>query len=166
MQGRHRQDLHQQPVGTGVLAIQPHNLDVLVRHQTKDFDDRLARQRLFGITTGRCTIVREIGGNVEIRLGVFRLLALTVVALLLVAQQFVQRIEAAFAVADLDALLEFELVRQHAHAAAVKADAPQHLQRDVEKALVVHRLGQFEVTEIARIGFVVQVSETRIIDAA
>mmetsp|Transcript_2096 Transcript_2096/g.4946 ORF Transcript_2096/g.4946 Transcript_2096/m.4946 type:complete len:419 (-) Transcript_2096:402-1658(-) len=168
VQGWHRQDLHQQPIGAGVGRVQTQNFHILLLHGLKDLDRLGSAQKLFRVTTGGTTaiLVRILGFDVQSDLGEFRLGSLAVLATLDVAQQVVEGVHALSAFLDFRGHLHLVLVHLFLDASAVKTDAPKSLEGCVEISLVVHRPCEFEMTEISRITLVVEVSKTRIVHSS
>jgi hypothetical protein len=100
---------------------------------------------------------------VQTNLGVLGLMSIAVIALLPRPQVLVHLVETTLTVEDAESTLELELILGDHDAAAVVADATQRFENDVDESLMIHRPGKVNMTKMAGITLVVQVSHTRII---
>lgn len=99
-------------------------------------------------------------------LRVLRLVSVAVVALLLGPKEVMHRRQPPLAILDPPRLSELVIRLVDGDATAVEADAPQRLERDVDEPVVVHGTSELDVTEVTRVGLVVEVAEAGIIDSA
>lgn len=148
------QHLYEQPIGPSVRNIQSEQLLIFIADLLKDFYARFTRQELLRIAAGGVGIFGEFRTDMQIDFGVFGLDAGAMFALFLVAQQFVQGIQAAFAGFDLCTLLKFVFIRQHPQPTAMVTHTPEHFEGGVEEPQMIDWFGQFQMTKIPRTRFV------------
>ena len=101
----------------------------------------------------------------QTNLGVLGLMSIAVIALLPRTQVLVHLVETTLAVENAESTLELELILGYHDATTVVADAAQRFENDVDESLMIHRPGKVDMTKMAGITLVVQVSHTRIVGA-
>mmetsp|Transcript_19703 Transcript_19703/g.55021 ORF Transcript_19703/g.55021 Transcript_19703/m.55021 type:complete len:611 (-) Transcript_19703:453-2285(-) len=166
---RDRQDLDQQPIGSGVGRVEAQDFHVLLLHGLEDLDGLRPAQELLRVATrGAPTgvVVHIFRLQVKADLGEFRLRSLAVLALLDVAQKVVKGVEALSALLDFLGHLHLVVVHRFLDARAMETDASERLKGSVEVPLVVDRSGQFQVPKVPRVALVVEVSQAGIVDSS
>ena len=163
--GGNGQDLNQEPLGTGPRDVQSKRLHVLLPHAAEDLHSLGGGKELLPIATAGnvAHLVRELSLKVQTNLGVLGLMSIAVIALLPRTQVLVHLVETTLTVEDAEGTLELELILSYHDAATVVADATQRFENDVDESLMIHRPGKVDMTKMAGITLVVQVSHTRIV---
>mmetsp|Transcript_12737 Transcript_12737/g.24304 ORF Transcript_12737/g.24304 Transcript_12737/m.24304 type:complete len:358 (-) Transcript_12737:381-1454(-) len=163
----HDGDAH--PFGTGPGDVETEGFDFFVPHLFEDIHGLRRTQKLLLIpATPRhpLHLIRVLDLQMQPHPRILGLKSIAVIALLLPPYQYVHGRQPLLSILDRFRALELVLRVFHDDAAAVEADAAEGLEGDVDEAVVVDGAGEFDVAEVARVGFVVEVAEARVVDAS
>ena len=90
--------------------------------------------------------------------GILWLVAITVITLLLGADELMHGIQSPLPVLDLPGHFEFVLRVFHGDSAAVKTGTPECLESNIDETIVVDWTCKFDVTKVSRIRLVMEVT--------
>mmetsp|Transcript_13591 Transcript_13591/g.28839 ORF Transcript_13591/g.28839 Transcript_13591/m.28839 type:complete len:267 (+) Transcript_13591:3964-4764(+) len=163
----HDGDAH--PFGTGPGDIESEGFDFVVPHLFEDIHHLPRTQKLLLIpATPRHSLhlIHILNLHMQPHLGILGLIPIAMIALLLGSDQHMHGVQPALSILNLLGIPKLVFGIFHGDTTAVEADASEGLEGDVNETVVVDGTSEFDVAEVARVGFVVEVAEAGVVDSS